>query len=85
MKFFVQWYSLDWVSVNHGETRESIFFESVRGGPEWISIMDDFLTYSSLIVSDGLLVGTWCGLLYLSHQCLDRYRGASMCGVNRCA
>ncbi|PPQ85904.1 hypothetical protein CVT25_014750 [Psilocybe cyanescens] len=35
-EFIVQWYFLNWVIVSNGDTRESIFLETVGGGPPWI-------------------------------------------------
>ncbi|PPQ72177.1 LOW QUALITY PROTEIN: hypothetical protein CVT25_008818 [Psilocybe cyanescens] len=58
-EFVVQWYFLNWAIVSNGDTRESIFLETVGGGPPWIFVLDDFLFFAALIVSDGLLVGNY--------------------------
>ncbi|PPQ82850.1 hypothetical protein CVT25_009221 [Psilocybe cyanescens] len=54
--FIFQWYFLDWFVVVNGDTRESIFFGTLGGGPAWMGVLNTFLFYSLLIVSDGLLI-----------------------------
>ncbi|PPQ90323.1 hypothetical protein CVT25_007725 [Psilocybe cyanescens] len=53
--FIVQWYFLDLTVVVDGDTRESIFFGTLLV-PQWISELSDLLFYSTLMVSDGLLI-----------------------------
>ncbi|PPQ88319.1 hypothetical protein CVT25_012438 [Psilocybe cyanescens] len=55
-QFIVQWYSIDLDVVINGDTRETIFISNVEGGPPWVWVFVDFLTYSSFVVSDGLLI-----------------------------
>lgn len=54
-QFLVQWYFLNLTVVMTGYTRKSMFFATIEG-PRWIQTLDSFLFYSSLAVSDGLLV-----------------------------
>lgn len=65
MEFLAQWYFLVLAVVIEGDTRESIVSSILGTGPKWIGTLDDFLFYSSLIVSYGLLVGG-C-IIALSH------------------
>lgn len=57
-EFIIQWYTLDLEIVTNGSTRESIFISIVDGGSRWIRVFMDFLRYSCLMLSDGLLVGS---------------------------
>ncbi|PPQ88151.1 hypothetical protein CVT25_005117 [Psilocybe cyanescens] len=55
-QFIEQWYSIDLDIVINGDTRETTFISTVEGGPTWVWVFADFLTYSSFVVSDGLLI-----------------------------
>ncbi|PPQ79586.1 hypothetical protein CVT25_003467 [Psilocybe cyanescens] len=55
-EFVIQWFFLDLTIVDNGDTRESIFFQTLGGSPDWIILLSDFQFYSALMVSDGLLI-----------------------------
>lgn len=54
--FIFQWYFLDWSIIINGINRKSIF-SSTEGGPPLIRVVSVFFSFSSIFVSDGLLVG----------------------------
>ncbi|PPQ85449.1 hypothetical protein CVT25_006286 [Psilocybe cyanescens] len=55
-QFILEWYSIDMNVVVNGDTRETIFVSTMEGGPPWAWVFSVFLTYSSIVVSDGLLI-----------------------------
>ncbi|PPQ90918.1 hypothetical protein CVT25_007845 [Psilocybe cyanescens] len=55
LNFIVEWYYLDWTTVTTGDTRQSIFLETVDG-IQWIWILNLFLENFLFIISDGLLI-----------------------------
>ncbi|KAH9475588.1 hypothetical protein JR316_0012705 [Psilocybe cubensis] len=54
--FMVTWYFTDWAFVLHGQTRESIFVNTLENVPTWIVVVEDLFTNSLLVISDGLLI-----------------------------
>lgn len=56
VNLILEWYFVNWSLVVNGDTRESIFWSSLRG-PSWFGSLYSFLLDASLVVSDGLLVG----------------------------
>ncbi|PPQ91124.1 hypothetical protein CVT25_013262 [Psilocybe cyanescens] len=56
VQFVVQWYSIDLDVVINGDTRESIFFSTVEGGPKWLWVFANVPFYASFVASDGLLI-----------------------------
>ncbi|PPQ94166.1 hypothetical protein CVT25_003751 [Psilocybe cyanescens] len=56
LNFIMDWYYINWTIVTNGNTRESMFLATVGDGLEWISILNNVLQNSLLIISDGLLI-----------------------------
>lgn len=72
LQFSFQWYLINWSVVINGDTRESIFFAALQGGPQWMLVIDESLFYAPLIVSDGLLVSRHsCVMIVALHILTD--------------
>lgn len=66
VNFILQWYILDWDVVRNGDTRDSVYWASIEG-QSWFSLVGAFLPDSSLLISDGLLVGLHYRVLNITH------------------